>query len=337
MRQEHLTYLVCPACQIKLDLHAGIQQDGHVMEGALTCADCGVNFPIIGGIPRFVGEREWASREKFRTAENFGRQWKFFKKLVPLYRKQFLDWVRPVSEEFFRDKVILDAGCGKGRHLHWASEFGARIVIGADLSLAVEASFEHHRHKANVLIIQADLTQLPVRDEFDYIYSIGVLHHLPSPDEGFAALTHKLKPGGRISVWVYGRENNGWVVYGLDPIRRNITSRLPLPALTLLAWLLTLVLWLALKLIYKPASWLVPSLARHLFYYDYLSYIMDFGIKEITSIAYDQLSAPVTHYITRERITEWYQTANLRDVVIEWHNANSWRGHGVRLAAEKDC
>jgi hypothetical protein len=58
-------------------------------------------------------------------------------------------------------------------------------------------------------------------------YSIGVIHHLPVPKSGFLALCSHVKPGGRVAAWVYGKEGNLWIEKLVDPIRKNITSRLP--------------------------------------------------------------------------------------------------------------
>jgi hypothetical protein len=40
---------------------------------------------------------------------------------------------------------------------------------------------------------------------------VGVLHHLPDPGAGFKSLVSKVKPGGHVSAWIYGAENNGWI------------------------------------------------------------------------------------------------------------------------------
>jgi hypothetical protein len=36
------------------------------------------------------------------------------------------------------------------------------------------------------------------------------------------------KPGGRVLIWVYGAENNGWIVNLLTPLRQALFSRLPI-------------------------------------------------------------------------------------------------------------
>ena len=67
--------------------------------------------------------------------------------------------------------------------------------------------------------------------KFDYAFSVGVLHHLPDPRGGFLSLASKVKPGGHISAWIYGAENNEWITRWVNPVREKITSRIDRRAL----------------------------------------------------------------------------------------------------------
>ena len=104
-----------------------------------------------------------------------------------------LGWLAPVEEDFFKDKVVLEGGCGKGRHTLLAARWGARDVVSVDLSDAVESAFAATSGSENMHIVQADLFHLPLNRAFDYAFSIGVLHHLPDPYAGFKSLASKIK------------------------------------------------------------------------------------------------------------------------------------------------
>src|SRR4030095_2375066 len=95
----------------------------------LTWEVCVAVFPITGGIPRFA-KLEEVEPDKRETAANFGWQWQHFTHEDERYNEQFLGWIHPVKPEFFRDKVVLEGGCGKGRHTQLAAEWGAREGIG---------------------------------------------------------------------------------------------------------------------------------------------------------------------------------------------------------------
>jgi SAM-dependent methyltransferase len=122
-------------------------------------------------------------------------------------------------------KLVLDVGCGGGRYLRLVGSHGAR-VIGVDLSSAVEKAAALCAELPDVGIVQADLLNLPVADAaFDLVYSIGVLHHTPDPRTAFAQIARKVKPGGRLAVWLYRKNTvlQEWVNRRL----RSVSTRLP--------------------------------------------------------------------------------------------------------------
>jgi SAM-dependent methyltransferase len=233
-----------------------------------------------------------------------------------------------VTPEFFRHKVVLEGGCGKGRHTQLAAHWGARDVIGIDLSGAVETAFAATRSLPNAHIVQADIYHLPLARKFDYAFSVGVLHHLPDPRGGFISLVSKVKPGGHISAWIYGAENNEWITRWVNPVREKITSRIDQRTLLQLSKLPAACMYLATKLVYRPLNRSSSSLAKHLFYNDYLNAISNFGWREQHTIVFDHLVAPTAFYISRDEFDSWWRDVGASDVVISWHNKNSWRGTG---------
>ena len=310
-----------------MDLSVRNVEQTEIMEGELRCSACASSFPITSGIPRFANLDQLES-DKRATAAGFGWQWQHFTQEDERYAEQFLGWIAPVTPEFFRDKVVLEGGCGKGRHTQLAAGWGARDVIGIDLSAAVETAFAATRSSPNAHIVQADIYHLPLARKFDYAFSVGVLHHLPDPRGGFLSLASKVKPGGHISAWIYGAENNEWILRWLNPVREKVTSRIDQRALLHLSKLPAACMYLATKLVYGPLNRSGSSLTKHLFYNDYLSAISSFGWREQPTIVFDHLLAPTAFYISREEFETWWRDIGAAGVVIGWHNKNSWRGTG---------
>jgi SAM-dependent methyltransferase len=331
MKQKLLPYLACPACggEIRLLTVSRREDDGEILEGDLDCASCARHFAIVRGVPRFAALDE-VETEKAQTAANFGWQWQHFTQQDERYTEQFLGWIAPVRPEFFRDKVVLEGGCGKGRHTQLAARWGAREIISIDLSAAVETAFAATRALENAHIVQADIYQLPLKPVFDYAFSVGVLHHLPRPRAGFLSLASKVRRGGHISAWVYGAENNEWITRLVNPLRERVTSRINRRSLLHLSKLPTAALFAATKLLYGPLNRSPggAALARHLFYNDYLKAISSFGWREQHTIVFDHLVAPTAFYIPREEFEEWWREIGASEVQIGWHNRNSWRGFG---------
>lgn len=318
-----LELLECPECHKGFSLTTVDVDCDEVMEGELACG-CG-KYPITRGVPRLIIGKP--NEKNVTTAERFGEEWKQFSMLTDQYEKQFLSWIEPVGKGHFDGKTVLDVGCGKGRHVVQAKKFGAKQVVGIDLSQAVDVAFANVGKMEGVHIVQADIYRLPLKQTFDYAYSIGVLHHTPDPAKSFACMVEKVKPGGSVSAWVYGREGNGWIIYVLNPIRK-ITSKLPLPLTKALAFMLTLVMQTLLIVLYGPAerSGKLKWLKRILPYSSYLCSISGYSFKENYSIVFDHLLPEIAFYIREDEFRKWFTDCGLRDAVITQRYGNSWRG-----------
>lgn len=320
--------VVCPACLGRLELRVSAEDDGKIMEGEFRCHGCRSHYPVRGGVPRFLSAR--SAGEAVETAERFGYEWTRFSEILPEYETQFLGWIAPATHQDFKDQVVLDAGCGKGRHLHLVARFGAAEIIGIDLGPAVEAAALNTKGFSNVSVLQADLLHCPLAPgSVDVIYSVGVLHHLPSPFAGFQSLARLLKPGGRMIVWVYGREGNGWVVKFVNPIRK-VTSRLSLPLLRACSAWVALPLWVALQGVYRPVHRLrsLAWLRGKLPYEAYLKDLVDFPFREIHAITFDHLLAPIAHYLRKGDVARWFSDCEMTLDALRWHHRNSWTAIG---------
>ena len=225
MKEKLLDLLACPVCGGDILLaYASKYDEREIIEGVLTCKKCTREYKVVRGVPRFVDLAK-IEDDKAATAENFGWQWTNFTQEDPKYNEQFLGWLQPLKREFFKDKVILEGGCGKGRHTTLAAQWGAKEVVGIDLGDGVETAFAMTREMPNAHIIQCDIYKLPLKKVFDYAFSVGVLHHTPEPKKAFVSLAGKVKKGGHISAWVYGAENNEWITNYVDPVRTGSTKR----------------------------------------------------------------------------------------------------------------
>jgi SAM-dependent methyltransferase len=326
MKEKLLELLACPECGGDILLKTvEKREDTEILTGVLSCEKCSQEFKIARGVPRFADLSE-IEQDKADTAENFGWQWTHFTQEDTKYAEQFLGWLKPVQKDFFAGKIVLEGGCGKGRHTSLAAEWGAQEVVGIDLSAAVESAFQATRHLPNAHIVQADIFKLPFKRAFDYAFSVGVLHHTPDPKNAFISLASKVKNGGRVSAWIYGAENNEWITRFVNPVREGFTSKISQPLLYQISKLPTLGVFLASKLVYKPLD--NTAIGKKLFYREYLTHLSTFGWREQHNIVFDHLVAPTAFYISKPEFETWWQEINAQEVEITWHNQNSWCGFG---------
>jgi SAM-dependent methyltransferase len=187
------------------------------------CAACAHKYPIVRGVPRFVGEDAYArsfsyewnrwNRVQLDDASGGGESEDTFVEKTGL------------SADDVRGKVVLDVGCGAGRFLDVVSRWGAEAV-GVDISFAVEASYANVGAREHVNVVQADVFHLPFRDDaFDVVFSIGVLHHTPDTRAAFNGLPRLLRDGGVIAVWLYHYTDP--VYRAASDFWRSIFSRVP--------------------------------------------------------------------------------------------------------------
>ena len=261
------------------------------------------------------------------TAARFGFEWQQFSKFdQAVETTSMATWFSPKRLSDLAGLTVLDAGCGMGRHAVVAAAHGVERLLGLDLGQAVDAAFDNTRHLESVCIVQGDIYHPPVRDAaFDAAYSLGVLHHVPDPKRGFAALAGKVKPGGWFQVWLYAKEGNGLILWVLNPVRR-LTSRMPLRLLKLLSEVLTVPFVLAAKTIYR-----IPGLEARLPYSQYMRWFAGGSFSKSHAIIFDQLLAPVAYYMRRDEVLAMAAVAGWSVEAIQHNRGMSW-GLTVRRA-----
>jgi SAM-dependent methyltransferase len=332
VKRRLLEDLLCPLSSEPLQLTTG-SVGGDVDKRELVCTGCGSRWEVRRGIPRLVPPD--LIEQQQRTAAAFAFEWQHFDEMHPEYEAQFLDWLYPIGPDFFRGKRVLDAGCGTGRHARFAAQYGAGEVVALDLSEAVETASRVLSRYENAEVVQGDLLRPPLRTAangggFDFVYSIGVLHHLPDPYEGFRSLLRFVRPGGTIAVWVYGYENNGFVRNTVEPLRR-VSTKIPPTLLRGVAWPLGAAFHGLAKGVYRPLDGTAIGDALPL--NQYMASVANFSFRQNYSIVFDQLVAPTAAYIRGPELRRWFDENGLEDVVISHRHGNSWRGQG-RVAAQ---
>ncbi len=225
MHKRLIGLLACPKCPksdlVLNDIREAAEDE--VIDGDLTCNSCQTIYPVVRGIPRFVPPQNYAA--------SFGYQWNTFQReQLDSNTKARLSEQRLLNEtgwakEWFKDKWILDAGCGAGRFLEVAAHYGAQIV-GVDLSLSVDGVKIGLAQYKNLHLVQGSIFDLPFKPGvFDACYCIGVLQHTPDPLRATASLPKVVKPGGRLAVTIYERRQ--FTMLNAKYVARAVTRFLP--------------------------------------------------------------------------------------------------------------
>ncbi len=114
-----------------------------------------------------------------------------------------LKWDRLAPHVEFRERRVLDVGCGNGYYGWRMIQAGASLVLGFDPFLLFLMQFEVVRRYTDPAVAHY---VLPLTDEdipkrlnaFDVTLSMGVLYHRTSPIDHLQSLWHSLRPGGTL-------------------------------------------------------------------------------------------------------------------------------------------
>lgn len=345
MKRRLLDWLACPACgepALALDarkveyvpVYAGHWEPGEVVpglrdgkieeivEGSLRCPACAATYPITEGIPRMLTA---GSEAGVAT----GHTWTQFQRAVPEFEKNFLDIASPLAPGDFTGKLVLDAGCGFGRHALFAARYGAEVVAIDNSADAVASCKENLGGAVRAHVIQGDVERPPLRrGAFELVFSYGVLHHVRDAQAAFRTLGELVAPGGRLSIWVYGpRQGTMRVATGalrgaaaamtaeqLHQFSKVVASGLRAFSHTPYRFLSPV----------PPFGWVLSHLPVH----DHHRWPFDVVVADI----YDRLRVPVTGYYTGEELERWYAEAGYADIQVTRRVANteSFRGLGTR-------
>jgi SAM-dependent methyltransferase len=156
--------------------------------------------------------------------------------------------------------------------------------------------------------------------QYDMVLSIGVLHHIPDPYPTVRAAFDSLKPGGRLFVWVYGREGNALYLSIFLPLRL-VTMRLPHFANAALSWLLDIPL----------KAYIVVSRKLKLPLYEYMRNVMDKLTPDRRRLViYDQLNPHWAKYYTQSEVRDLLERSRFESVRVHARSGYSWAALGVK-------
>jgi SAM-dependent methyltransferase len=268
-----------------------------------------------------------------KTANAFAKSWNHLPLQSIYTQEQFEDWLYPITQADIAGQKVLELGCGNGSLLaHMVNWFPARLE-GVDLGESVKSAVQilSSGEYKNWKITQADLITFE-SDGFDFVYCIGVLHHLQYPKRGLDAILRNVKKGGRFHGWVYAREGNALIIWVVDPIRK-LASKFP--------WWFTKY-FVATPLvmpyyIYAKGLRLVNSLKflgrflKRFPLYEYSLWIAKREFSFFRHVAFDQLVTPQTTYINKGTLLGWlntYDEVDKESIYIIMRNGNSWKFGG---------
>ncbi len=264
-----------------------------------------------------------------KTISDFGEQWVNYRDNPGYYGSAELltdlfGSLLPIDA--VRDKRVADIGSGTGRIVNMLLDAGASHVIAVEPSSAFSVLQDNTFKRASkITYINRRGEALSPGLNLDLVVSIGVLHHIPEPDPVVNVAYQSLRPGGRMLIWVYGREGNELYLKFVNPLRA-VTKRIPHFLLRAFCSLLNV----ALDLYIFGCRYLPLPMRSYM--KDVLTHFPR-SLRKLT--IYDQLNPAYAKYYSKDEAESLLRRAGFSSVSA-WHrHGYSWTIVGEKLAEAK--
>ena len=236
-----ISELVCPDCRSELAWREIEDcESDDVASGTLACTSCSKNYPVRNGIARFICDiKEYNATWNYKWNEidrGRGLNYKIIEKSDPAYEiHDIYDRNSHNGRAFtrMRDGKAIEIGCGVGQYvIRSIKEYQPRKIVALDLTEAVDTfrSIVRSRYPEmmpKILFVQASVFAMPFRQEsFDFVYSLGVLHHTGRTLDAIREASSLVRNGGDLNFWVYA--SSSYPVDARETGRRRLAGILPL-------------------------------------------------------------------------------------------------------------
>jgi SAM-dependent methyltransferase len=265
----------------------------------------------------------------WETVESFGSEWhefgQFSESEIAQIGADYFDIV-PGERLDPNRTLALDVGCGSGR---WSKFLATKVrcIEAVDPSEAVWVAARMVASHSNVRVTQAGVDCLPFADHtFDFVFSLGVLHHIPDTQRAIERCVAKLKPGGMFLIYLYyNLDNRGpahkLVFAAVNSLRRRI-CKLSVRAKKLVCNLIAAgVYWPAANFAKLMTRWFPSSSwTRNL----PLAYYRDKSFYIMRNDSLDRFGTPLEQRFSRREIEQMLINAGLENVRFSekepyWH------------------
>ena len=336
--------------QALLDTHLAAASEHRWIEtGVLWCDTCRCIYPIHCGVPILLTYKTelaetaygaWPallrrslvdsglhfSSDKAPIGEKcvgatFSIEWEAYDYGPTLWTASTVDRLETfrgecgLSDGDLEGKRFCEIGCGLGILTNQAATGLGAEAWGMDLSTSVFRAAAHFKANPHVNFVQASILSAPFTpQQFDFVYSHGVLHHTLNTKEALHRAAQLVRLDGSLYVWLYGYDDIRisllrQLAYAVERVTRPLIARLPSPIAT--------VVLLPLIPMYQIASLLGKFSGTH---------GSTYSAKEAMHAARDRFTPLFAHRHEFEEVANWFEEIGLKAIhrVAPTEVSSSW-------------
>ena len=277
-------------------------------------------------VSSFISEKESNLDED--TVDSFGEEWlkfnAFTDKEIDIAGSQYFDIVDELVLN--KEAVVLDLGCGSGRWTKYIAK-KVKLIEAVDPSSAIFSAVKLNEGEANVRVTQASVSNIPFNDNtFDFVISLGVLHHIPDTQQALIDVVKKIKTGGSILLYLYySLDNRGGLykfIFNVSTFFRLIISKMShflkklfCDIIAISIYYPLVILTRFLYLLFGTKRWIqkIP-----------LSYYTDKSFNIIRNDTLDRFGTPLEQRFSKKEIIKMMENAGLSNLNFSdnepfWH------------------
>lgn len=288
-------------------------------------------LPGIKPIADFIGTGDSENADK-EVIDSFGEEWSKFSAFntedLNKLGNEYFDILPPALLN--KQASVLDVGCGTGR---WSKILVDKVggITLVDPSKAILVADKLLERNDNIRLAKAYANELPFNDnEFDFVMSIGVLHHIPDTLSAMKECVKKVKPGGYFYTYLYYNLDNRGILFrfffGISNLMRLCVSKLPARIKRFMCDVLAVTVYMPFVLLsrllfsmgLKKAADKIP-----------LSSYKDKSFHIIRNDSLDRFGTKLEQRFSKKEIQAMMENAGLKDIIFS-PNMPYWHAIGVK-------
>ena len=239
---------------------------------------------------------------------------------MPEHEIEFRQYFDVVDLAALSGSRVCDLGCGMGRWSYYLKDSVRELVL-VDFSEAIFVARKNLQGTENTVFVMADVTRLPFRSDFaDFMFCLGVLHHLPL--NALQQVRRLSRYAPRILIYLYSALDSRprfhrVLLAAVDTVRRAV-SGIDNPAFRpAFTWVATFTLYL--PLIGLGAALRPLRLSGKIPLYDFFH---GKSLQRIRQDVYDRFFTSIEQRFSRQEIlqlADTFEKVIMSDQLPLWH------------------
>jgi SAM-dependent methyltransferase len=251
-----------------------------------------------------------------QSYKDFGNQFEIDSKIDEYWGSNIIlrDIVSPFNLKNIKNKVIAEIGIGSGRIIKNLQSYNPKNIYAIEPSRAIQIAKKNLSKHNNIKFIKIKCENIHFKKKFDFIFSLGVIHHIPNSVKACKKIHNALKENGSFIMWLYAYEGNELYLKIFANFRK-ITIKLNDRILRLICYVLNLFLYFYIFI----CNFFELPMKQYLF-----KVFKKCSFEKRNYIIFDQLNPSYAKYYTKKDVKSLLEKSGFKKYKIFYRHKYSW-------------